>query len=59
MVEHGAGVALFADADEDVRDVVGPLVRAHLGGRHGVALVLEGDEPGDAALVRGALAASS
>jgi GTP cyclohydrolase II len=53
MVEHGAGLALFADADEDVRDVVGPLVHAHLDGRRGTALVLDGDEPGDAALVRG------
>jgi 3,4-dihydroxy 2-butanone 4-phosphate synthase/GTP cyclohydrolase II len=58
MVEHGAGLALFADADEDVRDVVGPLVRAHLDGRRGTALVLDGDEPADAALVRGALSSS-
>ena len=56
MVEHGAGLALFADADEDVRDVVGPLVHAHLDGRRGVALVLDGDDAGDAALVRDALA---
>jgi GTP cyclohydrolase II len=56
MVEHGAGVALFADADDDVRDTVGPLVRAHLDGRTGVALVLDGDDAADAALVRTAVA---
>jgi GTP cyclohydrolase II len=59
MVEHGAGVALFADADEDVRDIVGPVVRAHLAGRPGIALVLDGDDAEDAALVRAALTTSS
>jgi len=59
MVEHGAGLVLFADADEDVRDVVGPVVRAHLDGRRGAELVLDGDEASDAALVRDALAASA
>jgi GTP cyclohydrolase II len=56
MVAHGSGLTLFAEADEDVADVVGPLVRAHLDGRRGVPLVLDGDDPADAALVTGALA---
>jgi len=55
MVAHGRGVALFADADDDVVDIVGPLVRAHVNGARGVPLVLDGDQPGDSALVRAAL----
>ncbi len=58
MVAHGAGIAVFADAGEDVRDVVAPLVRAHLEGRRGVALVLDGDDADDARLVRDAVAAT-
>jgi hypothetical protein len=56
MVAHGTGIALVADADDDVRDVVAPLLRAHLDGRRGVPLVLDGDDPADAAHVRAALA---
>jgi GTP cyclohydrolase II len=56
MVAHGPGIVVFAAAGEDVSDVVGPLVRAHLEGRRGIALELDGDEPSDVALVRAAVA---
>lgn len=59
MVAHGAGVAVLADADEDVRDVVAPLVRAHLDGRRGVPLVLDGDDADEVRLVRDAVAPAS
>ena len=39
IVAHGRGVVLFADADEDVRDVAEPLIAAHLAGRRPVPLV--------------------
>jgi 3,4-dihydroxy 2-butanone 4-phosphate synthase / GTP cyclohydrolase II len=57
MVAHGRGIALFADAGADVRGVLAPLVRAHLDGRRGVPLVLDGDAEDDVALVRRALGA--
>jgi GTP cyclohydrolase II len=39
IVAHGRGVVLFADADEDVRDVAEPLLAAHVAGRRAVPLV--------------------
>lgn len=57
MAAHGRGIAVFADVGADVRDVVGPLVSAHLDGRRGVPLVFDGDAPDDVALVRRALGA--
>jgi GTP cyclohydrolase II len=56
MAAHGRGIAVFADAGDDVRDAVPALVRAHLAGRRGVPLVLAGDPADDVALVRHALA---
>jgi GTP cyclohydrolase II len=56
IVAHGGGVTLFAQAGDDVRDVAGPLLRAHLGGRRGIPLELDGDDPADVELVRGAIA---
>jgi 3,4-dihydroxy 2-butanone 4-phosphate synthase/GTP cyclohydrolase II len=52
MVAHGAGITLFAQAGEDVRDVAGPLLQAHLDGRRGIPLELDDDEPADVELVR-------
>jgi GTP cyclohydrolase II len=55
IVAHGRGVVLFADAGEDLREVAGPLLRAHVEGRRGVVLGLDADEQGDVELVRAAL----
>jgi 3,4-dihydroxy 2-butanone 4-phosphate synthase / GTP cyclohydrolase II len=55
LVAHGRGIVLFAPEGDAVADVVGPLVGAHLGGRRGVPLVLDGDDPADTALVERAL----
>jgi GTP cyclohydrolase II len=53
IVAHGRGIVLFAGTDDDVADVAAPLAGAHLEGRRAIPLVLPGDEPGDATLVRG------
>jgi hypothetical protein len=54
IVAHGRGVVVFAEAGDDVEDVVAPLVRAHLEDRRAIALDLDGDDPRDRALVRAA-----
>ena len=56
IVAHGTGVVLFADASEDLRDVAGPLLRAHVDARRGLPLAVHADEHADAELVRAALA---
>ena len=56
IVAHGRGVALFADAPDDVGDVAGPLLRAHAGARRPILLELDSDEHADTALVRAAFA---
>jgi len=56
IVAHGSGVVLFADAGDDVRDVAGPLLRAHVAGRRGIPLAVHPDEHADVELVRAALA---
>jgi GTP cyclohydrolase II len=48
IVAHGCGVVLLADADEDVSDVAGPLIAAHLAGRR--ALPLADDDADEASL---------
>jgi len=55
IVVHGRGIVVFAAGDEDVGDVVPPLVRTHLGARRGLALVLGADEGDDAALLASVL----
>jgi GTP cyclohydrolase II len=51
IVDHGRGVTLFADDGEDLHDVVGPLVGAHLVGRRPVPLGLDPDEHADVELL--------
>ncbi len=56
MVAHGRGIVLFADSDEDVRDLAGSLLAVHVLGRRAVPLILDADEAEDEALLRAALA---
>jgi GTP cyclohydrolase II len=56
IVAHGSGVVLFADAGEDLDDVAGPLLRAHVGPRRVVPLTLHPDDHADVELVRAAVA---
>jgi GTP cyclohydrolase II len=56
VVAHGRGIVLFADADEDARDLAGPLLAVHARGRRAVPLVLDPDEAADEALLRATLA---
>jgi len=56
IVAHGRGMALFADAGDDLRDVAAPLLRAHVGTRRPIPLELDPGERGDTALVRAAFA---
>jgi GTP cyclohydrolase II len=58
IVAHGRGVVVFADAADDVGDVVPPLVRAHLDGRRGVPLE-HGTDARDRALVHAACGSPS
>jgi mono/diheme cytochrome c family protein len=51
IVDHGRGVTLFADDGEDLHDVVGPLVGAHLLGRRPIPLGLDADEHADVKLL--------
>jgi GTP cyclohydrolase II len=51
MVAHGRGIALFAEAGDDVRQAARPLIEAHLEGRRAVPLVLDGDAVLDTELV--------
>jgi GTP cyclohydrolase II len=56
IVAHGRGIALFADAGDDLRDVAAPLLRAHVGTRRPTPLELDPGERDDTALVRAAFA---
>jgi 3,4-dihydroxy 2-butanone 4-phosphate synthase / GTP cyclohydrolase II len=54
IADAGSGAVCFADADDDVRDVVGPLLAAHVGTRRARPLVAA-NEPADGALLADAL----
>jgi GTP cyclohydrolase II len=56
IVAHGRGLALFADATDDLRDVAAPLLRAHAGARRPIPLEIDPGEGDDTALVRAAFA---
>ena len=56
IVAHGRGVALFADAADDLRDVAAPLLRTHVGTRRPIPLELVPGEGADTALLRAVFA---